>query len=927
MAVSKQQGKWAERYRDRWKWDKVTWGSHNVDCYPGGCPWRVYVRDGKIVREEQGGTLPVVQQGVPDMNPMGCQKGACWGYIHYSPERVTQPLKRVGERGEGKFEPVSWDEALTDISNAMLDAVEDQGAESIITLMTPEPGAAASRGHLNVLLSPLTDGNAEFQDFSPGYYLTWGKFNPVSSMDDWFLAELTLIWHCNPVYTNIHWYHYVAESRYNGGEVVTIAPDYSPSAIHADYHMPVRIGTDAALGLAMCKVIIDEGIYKKRFVQEQTDLPLLVRTDTGRFLRGNEVGAGDREDQFFWYDRKSHQVVPAPRGTLALGDTDPALEGTFKARLLDGTEVEVQPVFQRLRERLKDYEPEAVEKICEVNADMIRMVARKAAVKRTKIFSGWNSGKYFHGDLMERSMALLLALTGNWGKQGTGTRSWAISGLDGQALLNAKDKPGQEAALEAYRQIQGARRFLSADDPTMTNEMIMNRAQEMGAGGRIGGFGNMIPPAFLWYQQYGYKERWNRKDWADPTMKRTFEEYYQEAMDKGWWDSVLAKVWQDVEPRVLIEAGGNMLRRHRGGQEMLLKHLWPKLKMIVSIDFRINTTGLYSDYILPAAQHYEKMGTSMPSCHHMNFVLIDKAVDPPGDAKSDRQIGLMLVEKLEERAKARGMTKFTNRLGQPADLDGITDRITLGGYLRDDEVTMDEAIKDSAAYGVLPEGTTLETLREKGAVRWTGWGLIGMGLGQASTIEPDKTHNPFRWHTEEKQPYPTLTRRAQFYIDHEWFLEAGEELPTHKENPNHGGDRRFRLTSGHPRWSIHSMNMTNNIILNTHRGEPFIFLNPEDAKEKDIENGEEVRVVNDAGHVNISVKVSPSVRPGQVILYNGFEPYQHREWFSQADVEPGVVKWLHMAGGYGHLKYRPWHWQPVPVDRGIGVDVEKLPAS
>jgi DMSO reductase family type II enzyme molybdopterin subunit len=878
------------------------------------------------MREEQSGTLGVIQEGVPDMNPMGCQKGACWGYIHYGPERVTQPLKRVGERGEGKFEPVSWDEALTDIADAMLDAVKDQGPESIITLMTPEPGAAPARAFLGALGSPLTDGNAEFQDWSPGYYITWGKFNPVSSMDDWFLAELTLIWHCNPVYTNIHWFHYTTESRYNGGEVITIAPDYSPSTIHSDYHLPVRIGTDAALALAMCKVVIDEGLYKKRFVQEQTDLALLVRKDTGKFLRGNEVNAGDREDQFFWLDGKSRQVVPASRATLALGDADPVLEGTYKVRLIDGSEVEVEPVFARLRERLKDYDPDAVAKVCEVSADLIRMVARKAAVKRTKIFSGWNSGKYYHGDLMERSMALLLALTGNWGKQGTGTRSWAISGLDGMAFVEAKGKPGQDAARDFYKQVITMRRFLSADDPTMTLEMVINKAAEMG-GARLGGFGGMIPPAFLWYHQYGYKERWNKKEWSEPGMKRSFDEYYQEAMDKGWWDNAMAKVWPDVEPRVMVEAGGNVLRRHRGGQEMLLKHLWPKLKMIVSIDFRINTTGLYSDYILPAAQHYEKLGNGMPSCHHLNFVLIDKAVEPPGEAKSDRQIGHMIVKKLEERAKERGMTQFTNRMGQNVNLEGVYDRITLGGFLADDEKEFDEAIRDTAAYGILPAGTTLETLRETGTVRWTGWGMIGHGLAQASTIEPDKTHNPFRWHTEEKQPYPTLTRRAQFYIDHDWFIEGGEELPVHKENPNHGGDRQFRLTSGHPRWSIHSMNMTNNIILNTHRGEPFIFLNPEDARARGIENGEEVRVVNDAGHLNISVKLSPSVRPGQVILYNGFEPYQHREWYSQADVEPGMVKWLHMAGGYGHLKYRPWHWQPVPVDRGVGVDVEKLPAE
>jgi anaerobic selenocysteine-containing dehydrogenase len=269
-------GSWADGYRKRWTWDKVTWGSHSVDCYPGGCPWRVYSKDGKVVREEQSGSLAPVEPGIPDMNPMGCQKGASWSHCLYSQDRVTRPLKRVGERGKGEFEPISWDQAMTEIADGMLDAIEEEGPASIITLFTPEVGAAPARTFAEMLGLPVTDGNAEFQDFSPGWHLTWGLYNPVSSMDDWFLAELTLIWHANPVYTNIHWYHYLAESRYNGGEVVTIAPDYSPSAIHADRHLPVRIGTDAALALSMCKVIIDAGLYKKQFVQEQTDLPLLV---------------------------------------------------------------------------------------------------------------------------------------------------------------------------------------------------------------------------------------------------------------------------------------------------------------------------------------------------------------------------------------------------------------------------------------------------------------------------------------------------------------------------------------------------------------------------------------------------------------------------------------------------------------------------
>jgi anaerobic selenocysteine-containing dehydrogenase len=693
-------------------------------------------------------------------------------------------------------------------------------------------------------------------------------------MDDWFLAELTLIWHANPVYTNIHWYHYVAESRYNGGEVVTIAPDYSPSAIHADNHQPIRIGTDAALALAMCKVIIDGGLYQKRFVQEQTDLPLLVRKDNGRFLRGNEVYEGEREDQFFWWDVSSGTLASAPRHTLAIMGVDPALEGSYSV--------------------------------------------------------GWNSGKYYHGDLMERSMALLLGLTGNWGKKGTGTRSWAIMGMDGQTFMIRKEGPGQEEAQKLIAGMIAMRRLIASEDPTMTSEMIQNRAAQMAV--ELGGQGRMMPPAFLWYHQYGYKERWNDPENNDPTMKRSFDEYLTEAVEKGWWGESFAKAYQKVEPRVLFESGGNLLRRQRGGQKLLLEHLWPKLKMIVSVDYRITTTGLYSDYILPAAQHYEKLGISMPSVHHLNLVLTDHATPPAGDSLPDIEIGLRMLEKIEERAAARGMTEFTDRSGNKRSLVGIVDQATLGGAVRDPEKRYDEVIRDNAVYGVLPEGTSLETMREKGAVRFANWGSAGHGVSQASTLRPDEVHNPLRWHTEDKIPYDTLVRRAQYYIDHEWFLEAGEELPTHKEPPPHGGrgrrfemtSGRFEMTSGHNRWSIHSMNMTNNIIQNTHRGEPFVFINDADAVELGIENGERVRLVSDVGDSLIAAKISPSVRPGQVILYNGFEPYQHENWYSQADLEPGHVKHLGLVGNYGHLKYRMLSWQPIPADRAVRVDVEKV---
>jgi anaerobic selenocysteine-containing dehydrogenase len=243
----------------------------------------------------------------------------------------------------------------------------------------------------------------------------------------------------------------------------------------------------------------------------------------------------------------------------------------------------------------------------------------------------------------------------------------------------------------------------------MTTEMIQNRASQIDS--ELAGLGNTIPPAFAWYYQYGYKERWNNPENNDPSMKRTFDEYITEAVEKGWWDASCSKAYQEVEPRVLYESGGNLLRRQRGGQKLLLEHLWPKLKMIVSVDYRMTTTGLYSDYVLPAAQHYEKLGHSMPSVHHLNFVLCDRAAAPVGEALPDYEIGVRIAEKLEQRAKARGMKEFTDRRGKVRSLENIAGRLTLGGAVREEDKRWNEIISDNATYGLLPKGTTLETLR------------------------------------------------------------------------------------------------------------------------------------------------------------------------------------------------------------------------
>ncbi|MCZ7526799.1 MAG: molybdopterin-dependent oxidoreductase [Acidimicrobiia bacterium] len=249
----------------------------------------MYRRDGEVAFEEVGGVLPPVEEGVPDLNPLGCQKGSGWSVQLSGEDRVTHPLRRVGERGGGEWERISWDEALEEIAEAVVEAIDLEGPESILFEETVEGGLLTQSPFLRFagLLGAVTlDANGLVNDFPTGHHITFGKFSCASTVDDTFHSDVVLLWHSNPAYTSIPYFHYVTEARYRGARVVTIAPDYNASAVFADQYVPIRPGTDAALALGMCQVIIEEGLFDEGFVCSQTDLPLLVLTGTGRFLRG-----------------------------------------------------------------------------------------------------------------------------------------------------------------------------------------------------------------------------------------------------------------------------------------------------------------------------------------------------------------------------------------------------------------------------------------------------------------------------------------------------------------------------------------------------------------------------------------------------------------------------------------------------------------
>ncbi|MBT4521375.1 MAG: molybdopterin-dependent oxidoreductase, partial [Halieaceae bacterium] len=615
-------------YQEAWSWDSVTWGSHTNQCAPGGCSFRVYAKNGVIWREEQSARSYASNPDYPDYNPQGCQKGCGFHNTLTTPERVKYPLKRVGERGQGKWQRVTWDEALTEIADAILDAHQTHGTESFVVdaphIHTGTVGLCAASRFMRQLNGLNLDLNVSIGDDLKGIGQTFGEMGLGYTADNFFDAELIILTHSNISYTWPPTYHFVTEARYNGSEVVLIAPDFNPSAMTADIHIPLKVASDAALWLAICQVMIEENWVDEGFVREQTDLAILVRRDNGRYLRASDIQADGKEEQLYFYDLNKDTVVKAPRTTLAFSGTQ-ALEGDYRVQLAGGNSIVVTPAFVLLKEKLNlENTPEHAADTCGIHPDVIRQLAQKVATKRSCSYIGFTSAKHYHGDLMERSLLLAMALSGNWGKPGTGFNCFLVPDV-GIRAVTVLDKPFDHWArpLLSLPMVFGAlyKKFRDSD---LTDEVMMVDWIT-----RMTSVAGVVPPVFFQYNHAGYDKLWDRADWNDPTTKKTFGQYLKESLEKGYWNEDQYKPTPENPPQVLMLIANNPLRRNRSAGNTYVEELFPKLQMVFAIEPKMSASAAFCDIVLPAAWYYEKEDMTMTFGLNPYTALIEKAVEPP----------------------------------------------------------------------------------------------------------------------------------------------------------------------------------------------------------------------------------------------------------------------------------------------------------
>jgi anaerobic selenocysteine-containing dehydrogenase len=231
----------------------------------GGCGVLVHVRDGTIIKIEGDPDFPTNHGSI-------CSKGLAFQQLVYHPDRVKYPLKRVGKKGEGKWERISWDEAFETIVNKLKQVIKENGAESIVLAQgTSREGEAFLARFGNLLGTPnvMAAGHFCYLPRVGASLVTCGNL-PVCDYDG--DPKCVVVWASNIFWTNPDEYtgENLCRVLAQGAKLIVVDPRLTYTSSRADVWLQLRPGTDAALALGMLNVIINEGLYDKEFVEKYT---------------------------------------------------------------------------------------------------------------------------------------------------------------------------------------------------------------------------------------------------------------------------------------------------------------------------------------------------------------------------------------------------------------------------------------------------------------------------------------------------------------------------------------------------------------------------------------------------------------------------------------------------------------------------------
>ena len=538
--------------------------------------------------------------------------------------------------------------------------------------------------------------------------------------------------------------HWMVETMERGGKIVVISPEYNAPATKCDVWIPVRPGlSDTAVFLGIAKILMDEGWYDASFVKEFTDLPLLVRTDTLKRLKPQEIFPGYRNrdlsrgpsvrihgltpaqreivGDFVIWDQKTNAPQPVTRddvgATLRAKGLDPALGGTFQVRTVDGTPLEVMPIFEMHRRHLRDYDLETVEAISGAKKDVVYQLARDiATIKPVAIHIGEGINHYFHATLHNRATYLPLMLTGNIGRHGAGTFTWA--GNYKGALMQASSWSGPGVGVYTHE---------DPFHPTLDEHARITHAQLR-----------------------------NTTKGEEPSYWGTGERIL--AVDTPEGRKVFTGVSHLPCPtKAMWYNNANFINQAKWVYNLIV-HVFPKLDMIVDQQIEWTASAEYADLVLPANSWIEFQDIECGGSCSNPFIQAwgGDGIRPLYDSKDDAAIFAGVAQALAQKfgePRFRHYWKFVSEQKAAVYLQRVFDSCTTTRS-QDDSYQVDKLLKGD--YG--DPGTALMLFRTYPRVAF--W---------------EQVH--------DNVPFYTDTGRLNAYCDLPEAIEYGENLIVHREGP------------------------------------------------------------------------------------------------------------------------------------------------
>ncbi len=380
-----------------------------VNC-TSRCHLKGTVRDGKLVRVEPG-----------DMPGRPGYANACLRSMSYIQRvqdenaRVMWPMKRVGERGSGEFERITWDEAMDIIADRLNPIIASDPTHASFYSFTGDLGKLSWEAPTRyaACIGATTwdiEGIMGDRGATMGMTMCFGSGRGAHDSRDYLNSKLLIVWGRNVADTHTSELRdYVAAKR-NGCKIIVIDPRQSSSAAFADEWIGINPQTDPALALGMMRWIITNGLQATDKLISESCAPYLIREDDGTYAR-------DADGNYLVWDELSDSAVVAPiADDVSSGTVSPALSGDFE---VDG--IACRTAYDHLVDACSEYTPEHTADICGIEPGTVERLAKEyVEAHPAAIRMGQGMQRVCHSYAPFRAVATLAMVAGYIGVHGGG---------------------------------------------------------------------------------------------------------------------------------------------------------------------------------------------------------------------------------------------------------------------------------------------------------------------------------------------------------------------------------------------------------------------------------------------------------------------------------------------------------------------------